>query len=150
MFRKPPRRLTLYDLKDGITVIDDTVHSHPEGVKAALDVLDNIAKHRKVAIIGQMRELGDLREAEYEKVGQYVKKLGIDLFITYGFRTEEMGAAAKKAGFPAQNIHHFTDREKLHDLLKKLVRKNDTILVKGASKTNIFDTVKFLDQQFKQ
>lgn len=150
LFRKPPRRLTLYDLKDGITVIDDTVHSHPEGVKAALDVLDNIAKHRKVAIIGQMRELGDLREAEYEKVGQYVQKLGIDLFITYGFRTEEMGAAAKKAGFPAQNIYHFTDREKLHDLLKKLVRKNDTILVKGASKTNMFDTVKFLDQQFKQ
>ncbi|MBS4206948.1 YheC/YheD family protein [Bacillus sp. FJAT-50079] len=149
IFKKPPRRMTIYHLRDDLTVIDDTVHSHPQGVKAAIDVLTQIGKQRKIAIIGQMRELGDLREMEYRKVGDYAHEKEIDLLITYGFRTEEIGLQAKRKGFPEENIYHFTDREKLHDLLKKVIRKGDTILVKGASKTNMFDTVKFLDGTYE-
>jgi len=148
LFKKPPRRLTIYNCKNNITVIDDTVHSHPQGVRAAIDVLSNIGKRRNIAIIGQMRELGDLREAEYRKVGDYVTSKKIDYLITYGFRTEEIGNQAKAKGFPPQNVYHFTDKDKLHDLLLKIVRKDDTILVKGASKTNMFETVKFLDQTY--
>lgn len=148
LFKKPPRRLTIYNCKDNITMIDDTVHSHPEGVRAAIDVLVNLAKHRKIAIIGQMRELGDIREREYRKVGDYIQQQGIDLLITYGFRTEEIGAQALKKGMAADTIHHFTDREKLHALLSKLIRKDDTILIKGASKTNMFETVKYIDQNY--
>ncbi|MFJ7734068.1 YheC/YheD family protein [Lysinibacillus sp. NPDC097231] len=148
-FKKPPRRLTLYNCRDAITVIDDTVHSHPQGVRAAIDVLTNIAKKRKVAIIGQMRELGDLREEEYRKVGEYVYEQDIDLFITYGFRTEEMGAAAVAKGMDPSKVYHFINKDELHALLEKIIKPHDTILVKGASKTNMFDTVKFLDEFFK-
>lgn len=149
IFKKPPRRLTIYDCKDHIKLIDDTVHSHPEGVRAAIDVLTNIAKKRKIAIIGQMRELGNLREAEYQKVGEYVQQQGIDILITYGFRTEEIGAHAIAKGMIASNVHHFTDREKLHALLGNLLQKEDTILIKGASKTNMFETVQFIDRTFR-
>lgn len=148
IFKKPPRRLTIYNCKDNITMIDDTVHSHPEGVRAAIDVLVNLAKHRKIAIIGQMRELGDIREKEYRKLGEYIKQQGIDVLITYGFRTVEIGAQALKRGMAADKIFHFTDREKLHALLSKLIEKDDTILIKGASKTNMFETVKFIDQNY--
>ena len=148
-FKKPPRRLTLYNCRDQITVIDDTVHSHPQGVRAAIDVLSNVGKKRKIAIIGQMRELGDLREEEYRKVGEYIYEQDIELLITYGYRTEEIGAAAKAKGMIQSNIYHFTDKEELHALLEKIVMHDDTILVKGASKTNMFDIVKFLDQTFK-
>ncbi|MDZ5472994.1 YheC/YheD family protein [Bacillus sp. 31A1R] len=148
IFRKPPRRMTIYNCRDQITVIDDTVHSHPQAVKAALDVITNIAKGRKVAILGQMRELGDLREEEYRKVGEYVAQLGFDMLITYGFRTDEIGKHAIKSGMKPTDVHHFLDREQLHDLLQKTVQAGDTILVKGASKTNMFDTVKFLDQTY--
>lgn len=148
LFKKPPRRLTIYNCKDNIKLIDDTVHSHPEGVRAALDVLSNIAKKRKIAIIGQMRELGDLRETEYRKVGDYVQQLGIDILLTYGFRTEEIGAQAKSKGMGASNIFHFTDRDKLHTLLKELIQEEDTILIKGASKTNMFETVQFIDRNY--
>lgn len=148
IFKKPPRRLTLYHCKQNITVIDDTVHSHPQGVKAAIDVLSSISKKRKVAIIGQMRELGDLREAEYKKVGEYVTEQGIDIFITYGFRTDEMNAAAKLKGFDEKNMYHFTNKEKLHALLENIIKRGDTILVKGASKTNMFETVQFLAKRY--
>ncbi|MER2106951.1 MAG: YheC/YheD family protein [Solibacillus sp.] len=144
-FKKPPRRLTLYHLRQQITVIDDTVHSHPQGARAAIDVLTNISKKRKIAIIGQMRELGDLREEEYKKLGAYIAEQKVDVLITYGFRTEEIGAAAVAAGLSANQVHHFVNKEKLHKLLDKLVKRGDTILVKGASKTNMFETVKYLD-----
>ncbi|MGG2107256.1 YheC/YheD family protein [Lysinibacillus pakistanensis] len=148
-FKKPPRRLTIYNCRDNITVIDDTVHSHPQGVRAAIDVLTNIAKKRKIAIIGQMRELGDLREEEYRKLGEYVYEQDIDLFITYGFRTEEMGAAARAIGMDPAKVYHFLNKDELHALLEKIIEPHDTILVKGASKTNMFETVKFLDDTYK-
>lgn len=148
-FKKPPRRLTIYNLRDDITVIDDTVHSHPQGVRAAIDVLTNIAKNRKVAIIGQMRELGVLREEEYRKVGEYIYEVGIDEFITYGFRTDEMSNAAIEMGMDPSRVHHFINKDALHALLDKLIKPHDTILVKGASKTNMFETVKYLDQTLK-
>ncbi|MED4887309.1 YheC/YheD family protein [Lysinibacillus sp. FSL R7-0073] len=148
-FKKPPRRLTIYNLRDDITVIDDTVHSHPQGVRAAIDVLTNIAKKRKVAIIGQMRELGVLREEEYRKVGEYIYEVGIDEFITYGFRTDEMSNAAIEMGMDPSRVHHFINKDALHALLDKLIKPHDTILVKGASKTNMFETVKYLDQTLK-
>ncbi|MBS4199888.1 YheC/YheD family protein [Bacillus sp. FJAT-49732] len=148
IFKKPPRRLTIYNCKNNITVIDDTVHSHPQGVRAAIDVLSNISKDRTIAIIGQMRELGDLREAEYRKLGEYLLSKKIDYLITYGFRTDEISNHAKAKGFPSQRVYHFTDKDKLHDLLSQIIRSNDTILVKGASKTNMFETVKFLDEKY--
>lgn len=149
-FKKPPRRLTIYNLRDDITVIDDTVHSHPQGVRAAIDVLTNIAKKRKVAIIGQMRELGVLREEEYRKVGEYIYEEGIDEFITYGFRTDEMSNAAIEMGMDPSRVHHFINKDALHALLDKLIKPHDTVLVKGASKTNMFETVKYLDQTLKE
>lgn len=149
IFKKPPRRLTIYNCRDEITVIDDTVHSHPQGVRAAIDVLSNIGKQRKIAIIGQMRELGDLRSKEYDKLGAYVAEQDVDILMTYGFRTEEIGEAAIAKGMAKSNVYHFLDKEKLHATLEKVIQANDTILVKGASKTNMFDTVKFLDQTYK-
>ena len=102
IFKKPPRRLTIYNCRENITVIDDTVHSHPQGVRAAIDVLSNIGKNRKIAIIGQMRELGELREEEYRKVGDYIQEKEIDVLVTYGFRTEEIGAAGDNERFLRQ------------------------------------------------
>lgn len=148
-FKKPPRRLTLYHCRNNITLIDDTVHSHPQGARAAVDVLAAISKRRKIAIIGQMRELGDLREEEYRKLGAYIAEKQIDVLITYGFRTEEIGQAALETGLPASSIHHFINKDSLHALLDKIVKRGDTILVKGASKTNMFDTIKYLDDRYK-
>ncbi|MFF5997079.1 YheC/YheD family protein [Lysinibacillus sp. KU-BSD001] len=149
LFKKPPRRLTLYHCRHNITLIDDTVHSHPQGARAAVDVLSSISKKRTIAIIGQMRELGDLREEQYRQLGAYIHEKNIDVLITYGFRTEDIGQGAKEKGMPASHIHHFLKKDELHAILKKMVKPGDTILVKGASKTNMFETIKFLDDQFK-
>lgn len=111
---------------------------------AAIDVLKNIGPARKIAILGQMRELGDLQAEQYQKLGQYLVKQEIDIVITYGYRTEAIGTAAIISGMPPTHVKHFLDKEQMHDFLKELIHEHDTILVKGASKTQMFDTVKFI------
>ncbi|WP_017753914.1 YheC/YheD family protein [Calidifontibacillus oryziterrae] len=144
LFKKPSRRMTIYKLKQSITLIDDTVHSHPQAVTAAVDVLTNISNERKIAILGQMRELGNLQMEQYKKIGEYVSNKGIDIVITYGYKADEIGKAAIASGMSAKNVKHFADKQKLHEFLQTILTKNDTILVKGASKTKMFDTVKFI------
>lgn len=149
LFRKPPRRLIIHQRSNNITIIDDTVHSHPEGVKAAIDVLSNVGKHRTIAIIGEIRALGKLTGKEYQKIGEYIYEKGIDLFITYGNGTEIMSNQSIIKGVSPEQVHHFKDRKELHEFLKVAIQKNDTILVKGASRANMYETVKFLRTTFK-
>lgn len=144
LFRKPPRRMTIYQLNQSITLIDDTVHAQPEAVIAAIDVLKHLGKGRKVAILGQMRELGELLGEQYKKIGEYVTKQGIDFLITYGYKADAIGTEAIFAGFPDQNVKHFLNKVKMHQFLQDIIQEGDTVLVKGASKVQMFDTVKFL------
>jgi UDP-N-acetylmuramoyl-tripeptide--D-alanyl-D-alanine ligase len=148
LFRKPPRRMTIYHLNKSITLIDDTVHATPQAVIAAIDVLKNIAPKRKIAILGQMRELGDLRDEQYQKVGKILVEQEINVIITYGFRVDAIGTGAIMAGFPPDKVKHFLDKDLLHKYLLEILDVGDTILVKGASKTHMFDTVKFIETTF--
>ncbi|MDQ0973058.1 UDP-N-acetylmuramoyl-tripeptide--D-alanyl-D-alanine ligase [Neobacillus niacini] len=145
LFRKPPRRLTIYHLKHSITLIDDSVHSTPQGVVAAIDVLKNISPNRKIAVLGRMIGLGDRRVEQYQKIGRYLVKQGIDMVITYGRYAKGIGYEAIDAGLPPENFKHFMDEEAMHEYLLNILQENDTILVKGASIMNMFNTVQFLN-----
>ncbi|HJV31795.1 MAG TPA: YheC/YheD family protein [Bacillales bacterium] len=148
LFRKPPRRMTIYHLNKPITMIDDTVHATPQAVIAAIDVLKNIAPKRKIVILGQIRELGDLQHEQYQKIGKHLVDQDIDLIITYGYRADAIGTGAIKAGFSPEKVKHFLNKDLLHEYLLEILKENDTVLIKGASKTHMFDTVKFLATTF--
>ena len=145
LFRKPPRRLTIYHLNHGINLIDDSVHSTPQGVIAAIDVLKNISPARKIAVLGRMIGLGDRRMEQYQKIGKYLVKQGVDVVITYGRYAKEMGYEAINAGLPSQNFKHFLDEDAMHEYLLEILQEKDTILVKGASIMNMFNTVQFIN-----
>jgi UDP-N-acetylmuramoyl-tripeptide--D-alanyl-D-alanine ligase len=144
LFKKPPHRLSIYHLSHGITLIDDSVHSTPQGVLAAIDVLKNISPARKIAILGRMIGLGDTRVDQYKQIGEYLVKQGVEVVITYGRYAKAIGEEALAAGLPAENFRHFLDNESMHRYLLTILEEEDTILVKGASIMNMFDTVRFL------
>ncbi len=150
--KKPNHRLNLYHLRDGIIVIDDTVHAHPPAVKAAIDVLLQIGKGKKIAVLGSMSELGDRSEEEHEGIGRYVAERDIDLLYTYGNISVQIGAGALAAGFPPERVEHFTGlkRKLLHKELTKNIGPETTVLVKGASRLNLFETVTFLNDLYKK
>ena len=149
--RKANHRLHLYHLKDGVIVIDDTVHAHPPAVKAAIDVLLQIGTGKKIAVLGSMSELGDRSEKEHEGIGRYVAEKGIDLLYTYGNVSVQIGVGAMAGGLPTDRIRHFTQlkRKQMHQELLRNIEPGTTILVKGASRLNLFETITYLRDQYK-
>ncbi|MBM7648228.1 UDP-N-acetylmuramoyl-tripeptide--D-alanyl-D-alanine ligase [Bacillus ectoiniformans] len=151
-FHHPVRRMRVYPLPSGVTMIDDTIHAHPPAVKAAIDVMKHIAKGRKVALLGRMPELGDKLEEEYQAVGRYAVDNGVDFLISYGYRADEIRKGALEAGLPEDRNVHFSvfEREECHALLQEILEPGDTILIKGASRLSLTETVQFLKQNQKE
>lgn len=148
--KKPNHRLDVKRLRNNITVIDDTVHAHPTAMKAALDVLDALSKGKKIAILGSMPELGDRINEYHEEIGAYAASKNIDFLYTYGNISVNIGLGAVNAGMPASKVKHKTPlyRKVMHRELLDLIEPGTTILVKGASRLDMYETVKFLCEAY--
>ena len=112
------------------TVVDDCYNANPVSMKASLDVLKE-AKGRKVAVLGDMGELGTDEAALHAEVGTHAGTCGIDALYCAGPLCEHLAKAAKEAD-PKLEIRHFADRESLMAELPKLLQDGDQILVKAS------------------
>ena len=112
------------------TVVDDCYNANPVSMKASLDVLKE-AKGRKVAVLGDMGELGTDEAALHAEVGTHAGTCGIDALYCAGPLCEHLAKAAKEAD-PKLEVRHFADRESLMAELPKLLQDGDQILVKAS------------------
>ena len=117
--------------KDGLKIIDDTYNASPESMRAAIDELMAIKGMRKVAILGDMLELGGEAKMYHEEIGAYVAFRGVDRLIAIGNLSEEMAKAASRR-MAAEQVCHFKNKENFLPELKKLIEPGDVILVKGS------------------
>lgn len=120
-------RSNVIHLEDKI-LIDDCYNANPVSMEAAIMLL-NTAKSRKVAILGDMFELGEEEVKMHAGIGAFAAKQGIDLLICVGTLSEYMYLTAKEKG---QNVVYFPTVETLQKELPSLLRKNDTILLKAS------------------
>ena len=150
--KKPNHRLNILQLKDGIKVIDDTVHASPDAMKAALDVLKKSAGAKKIAVLGTMTELGPNSKVYHHDVGKYLASSKIDHLFTFGGYSVNIGRGAIDFGYSNQNVMHFKEAqiESLYKELKHKIRANDVVLIKGASGLNMFQIVRFLKKEYKK
>ncbi len=112
--------------KDGIKVITDCYNAAPLSVKAALDVLTEIARGRKIAVIGDMKELGDKTEQYHREVGAYASAKGIDKLLVIGEYAEFTAAGA------TCHTQIFESKTELISYLKTELSAGDSILFKGS------------------
>ena len=115
---------------DKFLIVDDCYNANPVSMKASLDVLKE-AKGRKVAVLGDMGELGTDEAALHAEVGTHAGTCGIDALYCAGPLCEHLAKAAKEAD-PKLEIRHFADRESLMAELPKLLQDGDQILVKAS------------------
>jgi len=150
--KKPRHRLEIYRHAEDITVIDDTVHAFPDAMKGAIDVLMEMTGKKKVAILGSMPGLGDTHPEEHRKIGEYLKRKKVDYIFTYGNISKNIVLGAVAAGFPADRAKHYsrTSRLQLHQDVAALIEPGWTILVKGASGLNMYDTVMYLNKHLNK
>lgn len=113
-----------------MTVIDDCYNANPVSMKASLDVLKD-AEGRKVAILGDMFELGENEATLHASVGVHAAGNAIDLLVCVGSNSRHMAEAAFETGGCGEVLQVPT-LEALLEVLPKLVQKGDTILVKAS------------------
>ena len=115
--------------KGGITFIEDCYNASPDSMKAALSVLKALPNARKIALLGDMLELGDASESGHRATGEWAADAGVSLLIAYGPNSAVMAEAAKKRGIAT--VHCQTAAEVLQ-YLQQSVRPGDAVLVKAS------------------
>ena len=112
------------------TIMDDCYNANPVSMKASLDVLSS-ALGRKVAILGDMGELGAEEAALHYTVGEHAAKKQIDLLLCVGTLSEEIVKGAKAVN-PEMDAYVFSNKEELLDKLSELLKDGDSILIKAS------------------
>jgi len=130
-------RMRLLEGKDDCIIIDDTYNSNPASARAAFDVLEQIKySGRKVAIIGNMNELGKVEANEHRKLGEYSRgKADITIFVG-----KNAGILAAANG-EKDRVLLFDSRIELAKTLDKIIKPKDLILVKASQNGNFFEEI---------
>jgi UDP-N-acetylmuramoyl-tripeptide--D-alanyl-D-alanine ligase len=111
-------------------ILDDTYNSSPESAVAALNLLAEL-DGRRIAVLGDMLELGPVEEGSHRLVGRRARGVA-DLLVTVGDRGRWIGEEAVNVGMPADNVYILTDADEAISVLKKIAGSKDVILVKGS------------------
>lgn len=128
----------------GIKVINDSYNASPDSMKSALDVLSNLDCDRRIAILGDMFEIGEYTERAHRKVGEFVFDSGVDYLITLGKDSKYISAGAVDIGFEASNVFNFEKYELMEAFIGSFIKEKDGILVKGSRGMKMERAVEFI------
>jgi UDP-N-acetylmuramoyl-tripeptide--D-alanyl-D-alanine ligase len=129
----------------GSLILDDSYNASPESVIAALNLLEELDGKRRVAVLGDMLELGDTEEEAHRLVGRRVASAA-QLLVTIGKRAETIADEAISSGMSAHKIEVLPDREAATVYLRQILQEGDVVLVKGSHGMRLDRMVGMLEQ----
>lgn len=135
-----PHRGRVFELADGITVVDDTYNASPLAMRRLLEMLA-AADGRRVAVLGEMFELGELAAEAHREVGACAAAACDVLVATGGDNALELAGEARAAGLENGAIHHVEDAEAASELLASILKPGDIVLIKGSRGVGLDRTV---------
>jgi len=149
-FRVPNMRMEVKRIGD-IKIINDSYNSNPLSMKKAIEALrDMTTKGRKILIAGDMLELGNLSSRFHHLVGRQAAESGIDLIVAVGKLAEHVAKGAQEAGMSQKKIKLCNVTKEASSTLAGLVKKGDTVLVKGSRAMRMEQIVSELESLFKK
>ncbi len=140
------RRLEKKTVGD-LTLFDDTYNANPESAKASVRVLAGIHGHnRRVIVLGDMLELGELAAELHHELGRSVAEAGIDNLFLVGELTRATAAGAREGGMPKENIVHYASLDEALVEIPEQLQGGDLVLVKGSRAMGLERLVTRLEQ----
>lgn len=127
-----PMRGEIHPLPNGTVLIDDSYNSNPAALESALKDLSEIKARRKVAVLGDMLELGKEQTAFHVEAGKHVGLYAWDLLVTVGPLSRYMAEGARQTGMTNGQIASFENSEEAADRVPDLLQPGDLVLVKGS------------------
>ena len=126
-----PGRLKMLNGIKNSKILDDTYNSSPASLHAALDTMRDLESARKIAILGDMLEIGKYTIEAHKMMGQKSKDI-VDILVTVGMRAKFASDEALSLGMEKKNIFHFSTSKEASAHVKDLIKEGDLILVKGS------------------
>ena len=131
-FSLPPGRLNIIPAINDAVILDSSYNSSPAALKESLKVLKEVGQgKRKVAVLGNMNELGEESGVLHEMIGDIVPECA-DMLLTVGKDAKLIAKSAKKNGMDEKNITTFKNALEAAEFFEKEIKKDDVVLVKGS------------------
>jgi UDP-N-acetylmuramoyl-tripeptide--D-alanyl-D-alanine ligase len=131
-------------IKD-FTVIDETYNSNPMALEKTLSWVDQEFEKLKIAVIGDMLELGEKENDYHFKAGRFFSSLNFSLLITVGKRSEKIADGAVDGGFPPENIVSFVDSYDAGKFIFKEAKRGSVILFKASRGIALENAIKEIE-----
>lgn len=126
-------RMEVFTAANGVTVVNDAYNANPSSMRAALETLAGMrTEGRRVAVVGDMAELGSLSELAHFQLGELVAGLPIDVLVTVGPRAKRIGDGAHAAGLDAFRIRVCATADEASEVLDDLLEPHDVVLAKAS------------------
>jgi UDP-N-acetylmuramoyl-tripeptide--D-alanyl-D-alanine ligase len=133
------KRMAVYE-RQGIIIINDTYNANPESMRCSLQTLKTMQHGgKKIAVLGDMLELGALSESEHALLGEFISQLELDVLFVHG--------EAMKATLDAAKVRmkqHFESKVQLADRLKELLQPGDAVLFKGSRSMKMEEVIEMM------
>ena len=126
-------RLAIRRGREDVWLIDDTYNANPQSMQVALRFLAGVpGAGRRIAVLGDMLELGESSPALHQEIGSMVSPANIHTLIALGPAAQHIAHGAQQAGMECHHIHHTQSHQEVLDLLNEIVQPRDVILLKGS------------------
>lgn len=132
-FTLTEKRMDILEKEKQIKIMNDCYNASYESMKVALECLAKMGEERKIAVLGDMFELGEYTKQLHRKVGEEVVKNKIDILITVGEKSKEIAEGAISKGFTEDAIFRVENAKQATQKLKELLKPKDLVLIKASN-----------------
>ena len=139
-FELTKKRLDISVLENGTKIINDAYNASLESMTSSLKILSEY-KNRKIAILGDMFELGEFSEKLHKEVGKELCKRKTDILIASGENAKFIVEQAIESGMPKENIYYVNDKEEILNIFKKVNKPNDVVLIKASNGMKFYELI---------
>lgn len=131
-------RMEVFTAANGITVVNDAYNASPTSTRAAVSTLcDMRTSGLRVAVLGDMAELGSLSDLAHFRLGEHVARTGIDVLVTVGERARRIAEGARAGGMAPSSIRECASADEASEVLDDVLAANDIVLVKASRVMNL-------------
>jgi UDP-N-acetylmuramoyl-tripeptide--D-alanyl-D-alanine ligase len=132
----------------GLVILNDAYNANPDSMRAALTTLREQKGARRVACLGDMKELGEKSKRLHSEIGKEAAQAGLDLLVAVGPESKALAEAAVSTGMEAKKVLWFENQKDALESLLGWVRSGDLVLVKASRGTGLEKLVRGLKEGF--
>ena len=144
-FAPTKMRMNILHRGEDITILDDAYNANPQSMRAAVEVLSKSKGRPRIAVLGDMFELGALSPVLHTGVGDYLARSGVEYLVAVGEQSKHIADAARSA--LGDRAYHCEDKETAKSVLKELIQPGCTVLVKASRGMAFEEITAFLKEE---